>query len=254
MLTRAEDIVVIFVIVACSLLTLVTVNRYWTASRRKLHNDLIGWQLTVLGTTYAVIIGFMLYTVWSDYGAASANATQEASQVVKLHRLAAGLPEPQQTEMRSLAVAYADAVLNREWPQMAQGKVPTESEEVSRRMWHTLMSVKGGSYSETNAVDHSLYELSTLMACRQTRQLQVTSKLPGVLWSVLWIGGVLTLFSACLFGQESLLMHGIHVFAFSLLIALVLVAIGDIDRPYMGAVRVDNAPFTRALIDMQPSQ
>ena len=135
---------------------------------------------------------------------------------------------------------------------MAQGKVPTESDEISRRMWRTLMSVKGGSYSETNAVDHSLYELSTLMACRQTRQLQVTSQLPGVLWSVLWIGGVLTLFSACMFGQESLLMHGIHVFAFSLLIALVLVAIGDIDRPYMGAVRVDNTPFTRALIDMQP--
>jgi len=26
----------------------------------------------------------------------------------------------------------------------------------------------------------------------------------------------------------------------------------EIDRPYMGAVRVDNSPFTRALIDMQP--
>src|SRR5215468_9767098 len=200
MLTRVEDVVAIIVTVACSLLAMLAVNRYWPVSQRKMHNDLIGWQLSVLGTTYAVIMGFMLYTVWSDYGAASANATQEASQVVKLHRLAAGLPEPQQTEMRSLAVAYADAVLNREWPQMAQGKVPTESDELSRRMWQTLMSIKGGSYSETNAVDHSLYELSTLMACRQTRQLQVTSRLPGILWSVLWIGGVLTLFSACMFG------------------------------------------------------
>jgi hypothetical protein len=252
MLTRAEDVVVIIVTVACSLLAMLAVNRYWPVSQRKMHNDLIGWQLSVLGTTYAVIIGFMLYTVWSDYGAASANAAQEASQVVKLHRLAAGLPEPQQTEMRSLAVAYASVVLNREWPQMAQGKVSTESDELSRRMWLTLISVKGGSYSETNAVDHSLYELSTLMACRQTRQLQVTSRLPGILWSVLWIGGVLTLFSACMFAQESLLMHGIHVFALSLLIALVLVAIGDIDRPYTGAVRVDNTAFTRALIDMQP--
>jgi hypothetical protein len=252
MLTRAEDIIVIILTVACSLLTMLAVNRYWPVSQRKMHNELIGWQLTVLGTTYAVILGFMLYTVWSDYGAATANATQEASQVVKLHRLAAGLPEPQQTEMRSLAVAYADAVLNREWPQMAQGKVPTESGELSRRMWHTLTSVKGASYSETNSVDHSLYELSTLMACRQTRQLQVTSRLPGILWSVLWIGGALTLFSACMFAQESLLMHGIHVLALSLLIALVLVAIGDIDRPYTGAVRVDSTAFTRALIDMQP--
>jgi hypothetical protein len=54
-----------------------------------------------------------------------------------------------------------------------------------------------------------------------------------------------------MFGQESKIMHGIHVFSFSLLIALVLVAIGDIDRPYMGAVHVDDTAFRRALMDMQ---
>jgi hypothetical protein len=251
MLTRFEDTLVIIVSVACSLGVMFALDRYWPVSQRKAHNDLIGWQLTVLGTTYAVIIGFMLYTVWADFGAASTNATQEASQIVKLHRLAAGLPEPQQSEMRSLAVEYANVVLNTEWPEMAQGKVATESDGVSRRMWHALIAVKGGSYSETNAVDHSLYELSTLMACRETRQLQVTAKLPGILWTVLWIGGVLTLFSACLFGQENLLLHAIHVFALSLLITLSLIAIGDLDRPYTGAVRVDDSAFKRALIDMQ---
>jgi hypothetical protein len=153
--------------------------------------------------------------------------------------------------MRGLAVTYANTVLNSEWPLMAQGIVPKDSDEISRKMWHSLMSIKGGTYSETNAVDHSLYELSTLMACRQSRQLAVTSKLPGILWAVLWMGGVLTLFSACMFGQESLFMHGLHVFSFSLLIALVLVAIGDIDRPYMGAVSVDKTAFVRALMDMQ---
>src|SRR5580698_4871805 len=108
MLTAAEDIVVIIVTVVWSLLMMLALNRFWPISQRKAHNDLIGWQLTVLGTTYAVIIGFMLYTVWTDFGAATSNATQEASQLVKLHRLAAGLPEPQQSEMRRLAVAYAD--------------------------------------------------------------------------------------------------------------------------------------------------
>jgi Protein of unknown function (DUF4239) len=252
MLTVTEDIIVIVVTVACSLLAMLALNRFWPLSQRRIHNDLIGWQLTVLGTTYAVIIGFMLYTVWTDYGAASSNATQEASQIVKLNRLAAGLPEPQQSEMRSLSIAYTNAVLDREWAEMAQGRVATESNELSRKMWHSLMSIKGGTYSETNAVDHSLYELSTLMASRQARQLAVTSKLPAILWVVLVMGGVLTLLTACMFGQENLLLHGIHVFAFSLLIALVLVAIADIDRPYMGTVHVDDIAFRRALIDMQP--
>ena len=34
---------------------------------------LMGWQLSVLGTTYAVILGFMLYTVWTDLGVANLN-------------------------------------------------------------------------------------------------------------------------------------------------------------------------------------
>ena len=161
----------------------------------------------------------MLYTVWTDFGAASVNADQEASQVVKLHRLAAGLPEEQRTQMRKLAEAYADVVVNREWAEMARGEVGTGSNDISRTMWHTLMSIQSPTSTEITAEDHSLYELSTLTECRQMRQLEITSKLPGILWCVLLIGGVLTIFSACLFGQENTLIHGIQVFAFSLMIA-----------------------------------
>ena len=40
-------------------------NRAWPTARRKLVNDVTGWQLGILGTTYGVILGFMLFTVWN---------------------------------------------------------------------------------------------------------------------------------------------------------------------------------------------
>jgi len=44
---------------ACSYSSfMAAVNYYWPPEQRRAHNDLIGWQLSVLGTTYAVIIGF----------------------------------------------------------------------------------------------------------------------------------------------------------------------------------------------------
>ncbi len=43
-------------------------NRMWPCEKRPNQNDLIGWQLSILGTTYAVILGFMLYAVWSEFG------------------------------------------------------------------------------------------------------------------------------------------------------------------------------------------
>jgi hypothetical protein len=252
MLSALQDIMLVIVIVLCSLLTMAVLNRIWPVEKRKAHNDLIGWQLSILGTTYAVIIGFMLYTVWTDYGAASLNASEEANQIVKLHRLAAGLPAEQRDQIRVLSVAYADVVVNREWAEMARGEVGTESSEINRKMWHTLMSIQSPSWTEITTEDHSLYELSTLMQCRQARQLQITSELPRILWLVLLIGGGLTIFSACLFGQENTLLHGIQVFSFSLLIALVLIAIADIDRPFQGVVHVSDTAFRRAQISMLP--
>lgn len=252
MLSTLQDVLLVIVIVLCSLLTMAILNRIWPWEKRRAHNDLIGWQLGILGTTYAVIIGFMLYTVWTDFGAASVNANAEANQIVKLHRLAAGLPAEQREQMRTLTQAYADAVVDREWSQMAHGEVGTESSKISREMWHVLMSIQSPSWTEITTEDHALYELSTLTQYREARELEITSKLPKVLWFVLLIGGGLTIFSSCLFGQDSTLLHGIQVFSFSLLIALVLVAIADIDRPFMGGVHVSDAAFRRAQVNMLP--
>lgn len=251
MLSTWQDVLLILATVLSSLLVMALLNLFWPREKRRVHNDLIGWQLSVLGTTYAVIIGFMLYTVWTDFGTASVNAEAEANAIVNIHRLAGGLPEEQRTEMRTLSLAYANAVVERGWPAMAKGEINMESNQISRKMWHTLMSIQSTSPSVMTAEDHALYELSSLTEHRQIRQLQTTSKLPAILWCVLLVGGVLTIFSSCMFGLENTLIHGIQVFSFSLLISLVLVAIADIDRPFQGVVHVSDAAFQRAQINMQ---
>ena len=68
---------------------------------------------------------------------------------------------------------------------------------------------------------------------------------------MLIVGGVLTIISACMFGQDNVLLHGIQVFALSFLIALALVAIADIDRPFQGGVHVNDTAFRHAQINMQ---
>ncbi|MBV8632266.1 MAG: hypothetical protein JOZ83_15165, partial [Silvibacterium sp.] len=75
--------------------------------------------------------------------------------------------------------------------------------------------------------------------------------LPGVLWFVLIVGGALSIMSSCMFGSESSWLHSLQVFAFSLLVALALIAIADIDRPYQGSVHVADTPFRRAQGNMQ---
>ena len=71
MLGPTLNILVLALTIAGSMLFMAVLNRVWPQEKRQVHNDLIGWQLNIIGTTYAVILGFMLYTVWTDSVAAN---------------------------------------------------------------------------------------------------------------------------------------------------------------------------------------
>jgi hypothetical protein len=61
----AQNVVVVTVTVTASLLFMAELNRAWPSKKRRNYNGLIGWQLSILGTTYAVTLGFMLYAAWT---------------------------------------------------------------------------------------------------------------------------------------------------------------------------------------------
>src|ERR1700744_4145991 len=153
MLGTFENLAVVGLSVAASLLFMWIINRFWPHDIRRAHNDLIGWQLSVLGTTYAVIIGFMLYTVWIDFGTADLNTDAEANSLVNIYRLTDGLPAQQGARLKELARAYGDAVVGQEWGEMAVNAIPTDTREITRQMWSTLTASKGGAPTEITAED-----------------------------------------------------------------------------------------------------
>jgi hypothetical protein len=246
MLGYAQDCLLVIFTVAGSLLMIGGLNRLWPAQTRRAHNELIGWQLTVLGTTYAVIVGFMLYTVWTNFGAADTNVSAEANSLINVYQLAEGLPASQRDDLRKAASTYADTVVKVEWPAMDRGENRFVADSSKDEMWRILMTVKTASTTESTAEDHAITELSAMSENRRMRELASSSHLPGVLWCVLLVGGFLTVVSACMFGAENMTLHTLQVAFFSLLIALILVAIADIDQPFRGAVHVSDAAFRRA--------
>jgi hypothetical protein len=251
MLTLPQNVILLIVTMTGSMLFMAVLNRLWPREKRNPHNDIIGWQLGILGTTYAVILGFMLYTVWTTFGEAQLNTDLEANSLVNVYRLAEGLPQPQRAELEQETRAYADAVLAHDFPEMAQSRIPDESHKINQAMWRTLMSAKSASPTELVAEDHALYELSALTEHRRTRILQSAYRLPTIFWWVLLVGGLLTITSSSLFGSQNPRLHALQVFSFTLLITLVLLAIADVNLPFRGWVRVNNYAFIRAQENMR---
>jgi hypothetical protein len=251
MLNFPENVIIFIVTMTGSMLFMAALNRIWPRELRQVHNELIGWQLNIIGTTYAVILGFMLYTVWTDFVAANLNVDLEASALRNVYRLAEGLPEPQRSQLQLQSRSYAQAVIDRDWPEMARDVIPERSHVINQAMWKTLMSVKTASPTEIVAEDHAIAELSSLTEHRRTRLLQSKYKLPAIFWAVLLVGGVLTIASASMFGSANSRLHALQVFGFTLLITLVLLAIADVNLPFRGWVRVNNFAFVRAQENMQ---
>src|SRR3979409_1605627 len=108
MLSYAESCFAVVVALASSLLLVSVLNRFWPISSRKLVNDVTGWQLGILGTTYGVILGFMLFTVWTDFREAEVNANLEASSLMTVSRIGAGLPSPERETIHALGLRYAE--------------------------------------------------------------------------------------------------------------------------------------------------
>ena len=247
MLSLAQDVAILIATLTGALLFMAILNRVWPQEKRSVNNDLIGWQLTIVGTTYAVILGFMLYTVWTTFGEAQLNCDLEANALRNVYHLAEGLPEPERTQLKQYARDYAQAVIARDWPEMARGEIPEGSHTISQAMIHTVQRVKVDSPTSAVYLDHTFSALTTLSEHRRTRILQVVYKLPPIFWAVLIAGGVVTILSAATFGARTPLLHAFQVTSFTLLITLTLLAIGDVNRPFQGWIHVDNYAFVRAL-------
>jgi hypothetical protein len=250
MLTFTQNVVLFLGTIIGSITFVAGLNHFWPREKRVIHNDLIGWQLGILGTTYAVILGFMLYTVWTNFSDATLNVDLEANALRNVYRLAEGLPHEQRAELEKECRDYADAVLTHDWPAMAHNQIPEESHLINRSMWKTLMSVKSATPSEIVAEDHAISELSSLTEHRRTRLLQSAYILPHIFWAVLLVGGLVTIASASLFGSPNPSLHTLQVFFFTIFITLVLLAIADVNLPFRGWVHVSNYAFVRAQQNM----
>ena len=251
MQTSLEDILVISVSIAVSIGLLYLLHRLWRPSSRSGHNDVIGTNVGVIGTTYAVLIAFMLSNVWTDFRAAENNAEQESNCLVNLFRIANTLPEPQRSRMQQMARGYASDAVNVEWKEMGNDK--DMSRGITQPFWDALNQIQPHTAAEQVGLEQAFGELREMTEHRRIRALQSRSHLPPLLWAVLIVGALVTIVSSCLFGIENFKLHMVQVSFLAFLLALVLVAIADIDSPFKGPIQVSPDGFSYAVqtIDQQ---
>jgi hypothetical protein len=242
MLSYLQSALVVVGCIAAVLYALRLLDRRLDALPRKRANGVNGLQLSILGTIYAVSLGFMLSDAWLAYQTASADVREEAGAASSLYRLAAVLPASCADPVRGAVQDYAVAVVDTEWPSMANS-APVWQGERSLNLMSILSrdcAAPALSISDRQTI---VAAISTLQMRRAARIEDYESRLPGMMWAVLIVGGISVIASSCLLANEKRSTHCFHVISLTALIALALLTIADLDRPFEGATHVAPASF-----------
>ena len=226
------------------------VERLVPLELRRRHNEMIGYILAVAGVNYAVLLGFVAVSVWQSFDNAQDVVAREANLVGDLFRDAAGLPEPEATEIHHALHRYIQKVVNEEWPVMATGTS-------SRAGWGTLVYVsmqlkKNEPKSETDKIFTAelLHQLNALYDARRSRAMAAESGVQPIVWVILLLCAAMIVGFTCLFAMDSRGIHMLLTASFAVGTALVLLLIVAMDWPFRGEVRITADGFRNMASNM----
>jgi len=219
----------------------------------KLNNEVAGFKFAVVGVFYAVLLAFVVIAVWEDFRQAETAVRDEAKAAVDLHRLSFALPAEEGAEIREHLVAYANDVREREWATMAVGE---PSDAVIRdldRLSSAIFSVVPQNDKEVALYQDALRLLAVMTDNRNERLDSSDGSMPGILWFVLIVGGLITLAYPAFFGSTNLIAQILMTAALATLVALAMLLGLAFDYPFTGEVRIAPSPFDQALRQMPPN-
>ena len=237
---------VVGILVALSLVALVLVHVSVPHRIRRVHNEVVGFTIAVVGVIYAVLLAFIAVAVWEDFGKADALVQTEANLVGNLYRDTVGLPDPLATELRHTLFVYAEIVVQDEWPALAAGRVEDKAGWQLLDKFHLSLAQFHPSEPGSPVIETEMIRsLNALYDARRGRFHAAEEGLPPILWWNLIAGAGLTILFSCLFGVPNFPMHMVMVAMLAASIALVLSLIILLDNPFRGQNHVSAAPFER---------
>lgn len=234
-----DAVLIVGLTVAVSLLMLWVVRSLVPHDRLTPHNEVSGFVYAVIGVIYAVILGFVVISVWEQYQNAETNARMEADAVGDLYRLAGGLPDPSRQQIQDAVVGYANAVVDEEWAAMHDGTAPSQqAADQTNALWSAHYEVEVASTEDEALYGAALQEMDELSEHRRERLEDASSGMLAIMWWVMIGGGLLTVLFPCLFGVENGLVHALIIGTLAASIGLMLFVVYNLNHPYRGDVSV----------------
>lgn len=200
--------------------------------------DAVSVMFSAVGVLYTVLLAFLVVLVSEQFNEAQVRTEEEATRISNLLRDANAFPSPARSEIQGRLIAYTRSVIDDEWTTMARGESSPVTAQAYRRVWAGYYDFSPRSHQQERFYDESIGRLNELGHDRRLRLISSEASIPGIMWFMLVIGGVVTIAYLYLFEIPSALLQSVMIGSVAGLLALVLFLILSLDHPFAGDVSV----------------
>jgi hypothetical protein len=224
------------------------VRKLGTAEGFVENNEAAGQVFTLVGGLQAVLLAFVLISLFDGVASAEDGSYKEADSLVAAVWAADALPSESEA-VSEQARAYAREVIDQEWPKMREGQPVddtgwTQLEELRETVAAAPVTDEWTSDQKVEAAN----QLWDLYQARQDRlNTALSDGVNSVVWFALVVGAVMAVALPILFGGPK---PATHIFIVSILgatMALLLFATHQLQNPYGGGSQVGPTAFESAL-------
>ena len=219
-------------------------------------NDAISGTVQAIGVFYGITVGLIAVGVWNTNSNASDLVSKEAASIAALYRDVSEYPAPARDELRSKLREYTVFVIEQAWPAQERGEGQTVSGGVRilDDFQHRLYAFEPSTQGQSAMHAETLRAYNSLLEYRRLRIDAAGDSLSPVMWSVIWVGAVISIGVAYFFKLEDPKLHAALVALMAGFLAMLLFMIVINDRPFYGYTSIPPDPYRLILdrlIDLQ---
>ena len=206
-------------------------------------HDVGGYLLSVIGTLYAVLLGFVVVDAMQQYQHARQITEVEADTLADVYVMANRLPEPKRSEIQTLCHHYVDQVMATEWAAMSQGGFCPLARDKAVNLMQSLVSFTPQTETEKLLYPIMVQESSVFWQNRQARILSADNHLPLFEWVALVAGAVIVILFTFFFGLENLKLQVIMTAFLAILVSLNFSLLLFFAYPFNGDLMIRKRAF-----------
>ena len=191
------------------------------------NNEIAGFKFATVGVIYAVLLAFAVIAVWDLFSAGA---------------------DPDAAATRAALSNYLKLAIEKDWPSMANEQESAEVTKALNALYSaTIRQGANGSTQSPVLVAETFKQLDVLTQARRSRLHLAGGIVPGILWTVLFCGAILTVGFTFFFGTENLSAQVMMTGILSTIVFMGLLVIVSINHPFTGPVHIASDPLEKVL-------